>query len=118
MLPLSAAILDVSLQATCLGARVVVPVGAPLKAALDAAKKQGPLILVSTDNRPWTPDGFRASWGKACAKAGIIGVTFNDLRDGRNAASAGRMHRGGDRDDHRTLAPGRSHDPRFALPAS
>jgi integrase len=62
------------------GARVVIPVGAPLKTALDAAKKHGPLILTSTDNRPWTPDGFRASWGKACARVGIVGVTFNDLR--------------------------------------
>ena len=62
------------------GVRVVVPVGAPLKVALDAATKRGPIILVSTDKRPWTPDGFRASWGKACRKAGIVGVTFNDLR--------------------------------------
>src|SRR5262245_7180079 len=38
------------------------------------------MILTSTVNRPWTPDGFRASWRKACAKAGIVGVTFNDLR--------------------------------------
>jgi|SRR6202048_296204 integrase len=62
------------------GARVVIPVGAPLKAALDAATKHGPIILSSTDKRPWTPDGFRASWRKACAKVGIAGVTFNDLR--------------------------------------
>ena len=62
------------------GARVVIPVGAPLRAALDSSTKHGPLILVSTDKRPWTADGFRASWGKACAKAGIVGVTFNDLR--------------------------------------
>jgi len=27
-----------------------------------------------------TSDGFRASWRKACQKAGIVGVTFNDLR--------------------------------------
>jgi hypothetical protein len=25
-------------------------------------------------------DGFRASWGKACDKAGIVALTFNDLR--------------------------------------
>jgi integrase len=62
------------------GMRVVIPVGAPLKAALDSATKHGPLILTSTDRRPWTADGFRASWRKACAKAGIAGVTFNDLR--------------------------------------
>jgi integrase len=36
------------------GARVVIPVGAPLKAALNAAKKHSPIILASTDNAPWT----------------------------------------------------------------
>jgi integrase len=64
------------------GARVSIPVGAPLKAALDAAAmtKHGPVILTSTDKQPWTADGFRASWRKACQKAGIVGVTFDDLR--------------------------------------
>jgi integrase len=64
------------------GSTVTVPVGAPLRVALDAALKArtGPVILVSTDKRPWTPDGFRSSWRKACIKAGIVGVTFNDLR--------------------------------------
>jgi integrase len=28
----------------------------------------------------WTADGFRSSWRKACAAAGVVGVTFNDLR--------------------------------------
>lgn len=79
------------------------PVGAPLKAALDATPKRSPTILTS-DGVPWTSDGFRASWGKACAKAGLVGVTFNDLRGtavarhGGDAARARRLHRIGDRD--------------------
>jgi integrase len=60
--------------------RVVIPVGAPLKAALDATPRKSPIILLSSEGRVWTPDGFRASWGKACTKAGIDDVTFNDLR--------------------------------------
>ena len=45
------------------GVRVTIPVGAPLKAALDAAAKmkKGPIILINTDSRPWTSDGFRSS---------------------------------------------------------
>jgi integrase len=62
------------------GCRVVIPVGAPLKAALGAATKRSTIILTTADGKPWTPDGFRTSWRKACARAGVIGVTFNDLR--------------------------------------
>jgi integrase len=57
-----------------------VPVGAPLKTALDAEPKRSPIILTNNEGKPWTPDGFRSSWRKACAAAGITGVTFNDLR--------------------------------------
>jgi integrase len=64
------------------GKPITVPVGAPLKAALDEAAKvkASPIILVSTDNKPWTEAGFRASFNKARLAAGIVGVTFNDLR--------------------------------------
>ena len=51
-----------------------------LKAALDAKRgKVGP-ILLNSEGDPWTADGFRSSWRKACASAGVVGVTFNDLR--------------------------------------
>lgn len=70
----------IRLQQSKTGARVVIPVGAPLKAALDAkGGKAGP-ILLNSDGKAWTADGFRSSWRKACAAAGIVGVTFNDLR--------------------------------------
>ena len=61
-------------------ARVVIPVAAPLKAALDATPKRGPIILTSANGRPWTEGGFRMSWWLAARKAAIVGVTFNDLR--------------------------------------
>lgn len=62
------------------GERVTIPVGGPLKTVLDQNRgKTGP-ILLNSDNKPWTEDGFRSSWRKACAAAGIVGLTFNDLR--------------------------------------
>jgi hypothetical protein len=39
-----------------------------------------PSALTNSEGNPWTSDGFRASWRKACAAAGVVGVTFNDLR--------------------------------------
>src|SRR5262249_40580991 len=62
------------------GRYVVIKVGAPLKAALDATPKRSPIILTTSNGKPWTPDGFRASWGKARKRAGIVGVTFHGLR--------------------------------------
>jgi integrase len=70
----------IKLRQSKTGRRVVVKVGAPLKAALDAAPKRSTIILTNSDGKPWTSDGFRASWRKACAAASIVGVTFNDLR--------------------------------------
>ena len=56
----------IRLQQRKTGARVVIPVGTPLKAALDVTPKVSTIILTNSDGKPWTSDGFRASWRKAC----------------------------------------------------
>jgi integrase len=62
------------------GRPVKIPVGAPLKAALDATLKRSPIILTNKAGRPWTESGFRATWAMGCKAAGIVDLTFNDLR--------------------------------------
>lgn len=62
------------------GARVVIPVSSVLKAALEATPRQSPVILLNSEGKPWTSDGFRSSWRKACAACGITDLTFHDLR--------------------------------------
>jgi integrase len=62
------------------GARILIPVGAPLKAALDATPKLSPIILTSRDGKPWTSGGFKSSWQRACKRIGVAGLTFHDLR--------------------------------------
>jgi integrase len=62
------------------GARVVVPVAASLKAALDSAPKVSPIILINSNGKPWSSPGFRAAWARGCRAAGITGLTFHDLR--------------------------------------
>ena len=70
----------VRLRQSKTGTRVVIPVGEPLKIKLDATPKRSTIVLTNSDGKPWTSDGFRASWSKACKAAGVVGVTFNDLR--------------------------------------
>jgi integrase len=65
------------------GRRVTIPVGAPLKLALDAAlqqKRSSVTILTNSRGQPWTEDGFRTSWGKAFDKTNLDDLHFHDLR--------------------------------------
>lgn len=61
-------------------AHVVIPVGEPLRAKLDATPKKAVTILSTTTGTAWTEGGFRASWRTACKAAGVEGLTFHDLR--------------------------------------
>jgi integrase len=71
---------SVRLKQSKTGRRVVVPITAALRETIESLPQRGPIMLTSSDGRPWTSDGFRASFGKACAKAGIDQLTFHDLR--------------------------------------
>jgi integrase len=51
-----------------------------LKAALDAAPRKSPIMLVNSEGKPWSESGFQGAWGKATMRAGISGLTFHDLR--------------------------------------
>lgn len=70
----------VRLQQSKTGRRVVIKAGEPLRLLLEQTPRRGPLILTNSHGKPWTSDGFRASWAKACDKAKIVGLTFHDLR--------------------------------------
>jgi integrase len=60
------------------GARVVIPVGGPLKAVLDRTARRSPIILTNLDGQPWKR--FGSYFSKVCKRLGIAGLTFHDLR--------------------------------------
>lgn len=59
------------------GRHLVVPVAAPLRAALEsarAARGRAVTICTTTRGRAWTRDGFQSSFARACLDAGVTGL--------------------------------------------
>lgn len=90
-------------------ARVAIPVGSVLKAALDARRPEKAIgnILLNTRGEPWTDDGFRVSWRKAFLRAEIDReLHFHDLR-GTAIIRTGQLHHTADRRHHGPQSPRR-----------
>lgn len=62
------------------GVNVPIPVHSRLKAVLDATPRNTLTILADGKQRPWKGNAFRKAWGAAGKAAGIMGLTFHDLR--------------------------------------
>lgn len=64
------------------GRHVTIPVTHELRAALELAKatRKGLTICATSRGTAWTSDGFKTSFGKARAAAGVTGLTFHDFR--------------------------------------
>jgi integrase len=62
------------------GRRVSVPVTRCLRALLDGMPRTSPVMLTNSRGRPWQPNAFRKAWGAASRNAGIVDLTFHDLR--------------------------------------
>jgi integrase len=71
---------SIRLKQSKTGARVTVPLAAPVRAALDTLGREGKTVLLNSRGQPWTKAGFQTSWRKICEKAGIKGLTYHDLR--------------------------------------
>ena len=70
----------IKLRQSKTGRAVRVPVTRRLRAVLDYTPRTSPIILTNTYGRPWQPNAFRKAWGGASRKAGIVELTFHDLR--------------------------------------
>ena len=59
---------------------VKVPVTRCLRAVLDSTPRKSPVVLTNRYGRPWQQNAFRKAWGAVSRQAGIVDLTFHDLR--------------------------------------
>lgn len=71
---------SIRLRQSKTGARVRIPLGAEIKAVLDAAPKRAVTILTNTKGEPWKASSFQTAWQRAIRESRIVGLTFHDLR--------------------------------------
>jgi integrase len=62
------------------GRPVEIPVSSRLQALIKKLPRLSPIMLTNGRGRPWQGNSFRKAWGAASTKAGIVGLTFHDLR--------------------------------------
>jgi integrase len=62
------------------GRPVAVPVSDRLQMVIEALPRASTIMLTNGRGRPWQGNSFRKAWGAATEKAGIVGLTFHDLR--------------------------------------
>jgi len=64
------------------GVRVAIPILPELATCLDGLDRSRAHVLTRRTGEPWGESGntFRSAWRDACAAAGVVGVTFHDLR--------------------------------------
>lgn len=74
---ISGNILAVKQQKT--GKRLAIPIHRDLAAVLETIPKRAVTILTSTEGRPWTKDGFKATWNKHKPRS-AKGLVFHGLR--------------------------------------
>jgi integrase len=70
----------IKLKQSKTGMNVAIPVSRDLRLTIESLPTNSPIMLTSSQCRPWTSDGLRTSWYKAAKRAGVDGLTFHDLR--------------------------------------
>ena len=97
------------------GRRVIVMVGAPLKALLEATQRKSPQIVTNEDGRVYLIR-LPGELSRHAGESRNQGAYFpRHTREHGHTPGRARMHRIGDSRDHRPYELGRAFDPRFDL---
>jgi integrase len=68
------------LKQTKTGSGVRLRISPELKAMLDAMPRKAVTILTNSYGRPWKQSAFQSAFNRAMKKAGIVGLTYHDLK--------------------------------------